>query len=96
MTACSKYQTSTEVTYSSNGKSVGLFTTMLLEGCGYNQLYDTFYSTMYADNNGDNDLTLHEAYTYANEGALYVGNQIGVYQNAQVYPVNSSFVIWGK
>lgn len=92
MTACSKYQTSVEASFSNTGKRVGIFTAMLLEGCGYDEQYDTFYSRMYADTNNSKKLTVHEVFTYAaNKVANY-----GFAQDAQVYPVNSKYVLWGK
>lgn len=93
ITACSKVQTSSEVSYSGNGKRIGAFTSQMLYGCGLHAYDNSVISALYADANGDKDLTLHEVYTYTDDR---VANYYGWPQDAQVYPTYSSQVLWGR
>lgn len=93
ITACSKVQTSSEVSYNGNGKRIGAFTSQMLYGCGLQAYDNSIISTLYADANGDKDLTLHEVYTYTDNR---VANYYGFPQDAQVYPTYSSQVLWGR
>lgn len=91
MTAASKSQTS--IGYS----SYSLFTLYLAMGSGWNGRSSTRLSTLYADTNGDNKITLNEAYTKTEEYVAEIrASNSNVTQRTQVYPTNSSFVIWGR
>lgn len=91
ITASRSTETSQSVSY--NGDDyVGLFTYALLQGSGFDELDNAQISGLYSDNNGDKQISLAEAYSYAYELALDINPE----QNAQVYPVNSSFVLWGR
>jgi hypothetical protein len=62
-----------------------LFTRALCEGCGYD-----YYSHPYnADSNTNGEVTLNEAYLYAD----WFVNSLEFEQDTQVYPENSCFVI---
>ena len=73
----------------------GLFSGVLCEGCGY----DTYTHPYFADENGNSEITLHEAYTYTYETvnaiAAYLNDLYGwdIDQDTQVYPLYSDFVI---
>ena len=91
ITASRSSETSQSMSY--NGLDyVGLFTYAMLYGSGYDELAKTQISGLYSDDNGDKRITLNEAYTYAYDLALEINPE----QHAQVYPVNSSFVMWGR
>ena len=64
----------------------------MLYGSGYDELNKRQLSGLDSDDNGDKRITLNEAYSYAYDLALEVNPD----QHAQVYPVNSSFVMWGR
>lgn len=97
VTACLSTQESVEI-HPSPGDPYGLFTKYLCEGCGYGD-----YTFPYkADSNGNREITLHEAYTYTydqvetfkdnwNQTHDKPGDKI--YQDTQIYPENSTFVI---
>ena len=72
-------------------KHFGLFTYSLCHGSGWNMGTNSARS-LSADSNDDGEITLHEAYAYARYKAL----QSNPNQTAQVYPSNSSMVIWAK
>lgn len=72
-------------------KHFGLFTYMLTQGSGWNMATNKVRS-LSADSDGNGEITLHEAYSYARYKAL--SSNPG--QTAQVYPSNSSMVIWAK
>lgn len=100
ISACRGSQTSTEVGFT-NGVSGGLFTIMMLNGSGYDELELAEISSLYADNNGDNDLTLSEVYNYTVDSVEYFINSVGwqneVAQDAQVYPSSTSTqLMWGR
>ena len=72
-------------------KHFGLFTYMLTQGSGWNMATNKVRS-LSADSDGNGEITLHEAYSYARYKALNSNPD----QTAQVYPSNSSMVIWAK
>ena len=72
-------------------KHFGLFTYMLTQGSGWNMGTNTVRS-LSADSDSNGEITLHEAYSYARYKALLSNPD----QTAQVYPSNSSMVIWAK
>lgn len=72
-------------------KYFGLFTYTLTQGSGWNMATNKTRS-LSADSDGNGEITLHEAYSYARYKAL----QSNPGQTAQVYPANSSMVIWAK
>lgn len=72
-------------------KHFGLFTYMLTQGSGWNMATNKVRS-LSADSDSNGEITLHEAYSYARYKAL----QSNPGQTAQVYPANSSMVIWAK
>ena len=98
MTACSKSQLSTESTLGTK-KRVGVFTSALLYGCGWNQTSSKKLSKLYADSNSDKAITLKEAYGYAVNRVDYLGdlNKLGGFdQDAQVYPANSAQKLFSR
>lgn len=78
---------------SSNRPFVGALPYALLYGCGWDMRYDKPISELYADKNGDRRISLREAYSWA---VYAVAEYTPVTQDTQVYPVNSSFILWGK
>lgn len=72
-------------------KHFGLFTYMLTQGSGWNMATNKVRS-LSADSDANGEITLHEAYSYARYKALNSNPD----QTAQVYPSNSSMVIWAK
>ena len=72
-------------------KYFGLFTYSLCYGSGWNIGTNTTRS-LSADADSDGEITLHEAYAYARNMAL----DSNPHQTAQIYPDNSSLVIWAK
>lgn len=96
MTACRSDQTSLSVG-TTNGKSVGLFTYVMLFGNGWNEVSNGAIAQLHADNNGDNRITLHEAYSFTTSQLAELRRQNPrMDQLTQVYPTSSSFVLWGK
>ncbi|MBR6569679.1 MAG: caspase family protein, partial [Clostridia bacterium] len=91
MTASHSTEESQSVTW--NGTDyVGLFAYAMMKGCGYDSRNSASISSLYADTNGDKQISLAEAYAYGYANAkTYNSNQ-----NAQVYPTGSSFVLWGR
>lgn len=72
-------------------KLFGLFTYALTQGSGWNMATNRVLS-LSADSDGNGEITLHEAYSYAR----YQAQNSNKNQTAQVYPANSSMVIWAK
>lgn len=91
MTASHSSETSQSISYD-RLNYVGLFTYAMLLGCGYDEWESSHLSSLYCDSNGDSKISLQEAYSYAYSNALEVNPD----QNAQVYPTNSSFELWGR
>ncbi len=73
-------------------KYFGLFTYALCRGSGWNMASDTVITTLEADRDSNNEITLYEAYVYAKAKALVTNPN----QTAQIYPANSGFVVWAK
>ncbi|MBR2288938.1 MAG: caspase family protein [Clostridia bacterium] len=92
MAAARSTEASEEMYSQSTGKYYGVFTCALLYGSGYNERLNTFLNRLPADSNGDGAITLHEGYTFAESYALTINSG----QHAQVYPQNSSLVLWKK
>ncbi len=91
LVAAHSTQTSVEVS-TSGGKNVGIFTYYFCGGAGYNELTQSYLSSLPADGNGDGSITLSEMYSFVRSN---VGSG-GFTQEAQVYPSGSSFVLFGK
>ncbi len=72
-------------------KHFGLFTYSLTQGSGWNMATNKARS-LSADSDSNGEITLYEAYSYARYKAL----QSNPNQTAQVYPANSSMVVWAK
>lgn len=72
-------------------KYFGIFTYSLCQGSGWNMATNRVCS-LSADSNDDGEITLHEAFSYARSKALSSNPN----QTAQVYPSNSSMVVWAK
>ncbi len=95
ITACRGSETSLELSYGTASSAFGLFTHGMLYGCGWNHGEgNSRLSTLYADTNGDKKLTLHEVYTYTLRKVADM--PYGDEQHAQVYPTNSSQIIFGR
>ena len=96
ITAAHSTEESINMGYDADGdgildKHFGLFTYMLTQGSGWNMATNQARS-LSADSDSNGEITLHEAYSYARYKAL--NSNPG--QTAQVYPSNSSMVIWAK
>ena len=91
LVAAHSTQTSVEVS-TSGGKNVGIFTYYFCGGAGYNELTQSYLSSLPADANGDKSITLSEMYGFVRSNVSSGGFQ----QQAQVYPSGSSFVLFGK
>ena len=94
LTSCLSTQVCWEL-IPSEGDPFGLFSGVLCEGCGYN-----YYTHPYpADDNGNGEITLHEAYTYTYETVNAIAAELNyiydwnIDQDTQVYPLYSDFVI---
>ncbi len=72
-------------------KYFGIFTYSLCYGSGWNMARNSTTS-LFADADSNGEITLYEAYAYARSKA----QQSHPYQTAQIYPANSSMVIWAK
>lgn len=72
-------------------KHFGLFTYSLTQGSGWNMATNKTRS-LSADSDGNGEITLHEAFSYAR----YKAQQSNPNQTAQVYPSGSSMVVWAK
>ena len=84
LTSCHYYQKCEEI-IPSKGNPFGVFTMALCAGCGY------FNYNYPADFNGDNKISLQEAYVYVKN---WVTQNYGyLQQDVQVYPDNSSYPI---
>lgn len=96
ITAAHSTEESISMGYDADGdgtvdKYLGLFTYGLCYGSGWN-MAENAATSLAADANGDGAITLYEAYAYAR----YKAQQSNPYQTAQIYPANSSMVIWEK
>jgi len=85
LTACLSFQLSAEHV-PSEGDPFGVFTMALCDGCGY-------YGDYPADTNLDNKVSLQEAYLDVKYLVNYWANSLGISQDIQVYPNNSTFTI---
>ena len=97
ITACRSEEKSVSTGYDSNGdgkidRYFGLFTYGLCYGNGWNLARNSAISSLNADLNKDNKVTLYEAYVYAK----VMANSHNPNQTAQIWPENSAFVLWGK
>ncbi|MDD6050238.1 MAG: caspase family protein [Clostridiales bacterium] len=72
-------------------KHFGLFTYSLTRGSGWNMATNKTRN-LSADSDGNGEITLHEAFSYAR----YKAQQSNPNQTAQVYPSGSSMVVWAK
>ena len=82
--------------YDANGdgildKRFGIFTYSMCYGNGWNMATNAA-RTLTADSDNDGVITLNEAYSYAR----YKAQQSNPNQTAQVYPANSTMVVWAK
>lgn len=100
--ACSKTQTSGELTFENNitGEliSCGFFTLALTDGCGWDLLGDARLGKLYADANSDSQITLNEAYNHVVDYVedFVTENPGFTSQSTQVYPPNSAQVLFGR
>ncbi len=95
LTACRGSELSTETGYVGDTSSnFGIFTRAMLYGCGWDCRGYTKISSLYADSNGDKKLTLNEVYNYTVSRVTTLG--YGNKQHAQVYPTNSSQILFGR
>lgn len=92
ITACSQYETSSSL--GTGGFWFGLFTHGLCLGSGYNMRNDSFVEAE-ADVNGDDAITVAEAYNAIEETVNLYKDSLGITQNTQYYG-DSSFVLWFK
>lgn len=97
ITACRSEEKSVSTGYDSNGdgkidRYFGLFTYGLCYGNGWNLARNSAISSLNADLNKDSKVTLYEAYVYAK----VMAQSHNPNQNAQIWPENSAFVLWGK
>jgi len=94
LTACLSFQDSTGL-IPVEGDPWGLFTQVLCIGCGY----DSYIHPYPADENENGEITLHEAYTFTDEGVTYLATEFNniygwdIDQDTQVYPLYSNFII---
>lgn len=96
ITAAHSTEESKSMGYDANGDGVmekyfGLFTYSLCYGSGWNMATNVEH-TLSADVDGNGQITLFEAYAFARNKAL----QSNPNQTAQVYPSNSTMVVWAK
>ena len=95
LTACRGSELSTETGYVGDTSSnFGIFTRAMLYGCGWDCRGYTRINSLYADSNGDKKLTLNEVYNYTVNRVSTLG--YGDKQHAQVYPTNSSQILFGR
>ncbi len=97
ITACRSDEKSVSTGYDSNGdgkidRYFGLFTYGLCYGNGWNLARNTAMSSMAADLNKDNQISLYEAYVYAK----VMAQSHNPNQTAQIWPENSALVLWAK
>ncbi len=79
-------------------RGFGYFTSALTEGCGWNERTSSWLSTLAADSNYDQQISLSELYQYLRryyDGSVVSGGQ-RYYYNVQAYPSGSSFVLFGR
>lgn len=62
-------------------------------GSGYD-FHNAVFTTLYADDNSDNRVSLEELYIYSHDEILDDLSQIGIEQNVVRYPYEDSFVIF--
>lgn len=96
ITAAHSTEESKSMGYDANGDGVmekyfGLFTYSLCYGSGWNMATNV-ERAFSADVDGNGQITLFEAYAFARNKAL----QSNPSQTAQVYPANSTMVVWAK
>ena len=95
LTACRKDQLS-ETVNAGNSVYFGAFTYGVCYGSGYDEWQRTSLVYLPADSNGDNRITLGEAYTGARERVAYLKTLLPqLVQEAQYYG-DTSFVLWSK
>ncbi len=96
LTSSSGEQTSWENGPSLNsGKGwYGVFTQAFLYGSGWNAKGGAMLSKLNADTSGDRMITLSELYTYTLQRTASLG--YGSRMHTQVYPVNSSQILFGR
>lgn len=97
ITAAHSTEQSVSMGYDSNSdgqieRYFGLFTYGLCHGSGWNIATSTAISSLNADRDSNNEITLYEAYLYAKAMA----QRSNPNQTAQIYPSNSAMVIWSK
>lgn len=93
MTACRKNQTSAAY----NGSiPFSVFTRFFEEVCGWDEMTNKKLSYMSADTNGDNVITLHEAFVATNAAVENFKRTHSVGQVTRVNPEGSSFVLFGR
>jgi len=85
LTSCHYYEECWEA-LTTVGTYSGLFTLAFCNGCGYSGSYP-------ADTNLDTRVSLQEAYLYTKYWVNYWAYSLGVSQDVQVYPNNSTFPI---
>jgi len=85
LTSCHYYEECWEA-LTTVGTYSGLFTLAFCNGCGYSGSYP-------ADTNLDTRVSLQEAYLYTKYWVNYWAYSLGVSQDVQVYPNNSTFTI---
>ncbi|MBQ3157414.1 MAG: caspase family protein [Clostridia bacterium] len=96
ITAAHSTEDAVTMGYDSNGDGVpdkpyGLFTYRLCQGSGWN-LATNAKTALEADADDNGEITLYEAYAYAR----YKVHTVNPNQTAQIYPDNSSMVVWAK
>lgn len=91
LTASSKDQESSSLSYVGSDFWFGAFTYGVCLGSGYDMV-DDIACTAWADSNSDNKITLYECYT---DTVDTVKNVLGCDQNTQYYG-SSDFVLWSK
>lgn len=92
LTAAHSSTSSYETSFS--GVRMGVFTYALTYGCGWNMQSSSKISTLYADANGNKKITLDELFDYTRSRVSALG--YGSSQQCQVYPENSSQVLFGR
>ena len=97
ITAAHSSEQSVSMGYDDDGdnkveKYFGLFTYGVCHGSGWNVATDKVISTLNADRDGNNEITLYEAYLYAKATA----QRSNPNQTAQIWPSNSAQVVWAK
>lgn len=93
MTACRKDQTSAAYNVS---VPFSVFTRFFEEVCGWDEMTNKKLSYMTADANGDNVITLHEAFVATNAAVENFKRTHSVSQVTRVNPEGSSFVLFGR